>query len=373
MGFIAWRLGGLYPSASSFQGTASDAVVVRKQSVYDCGMAAWDAGIRPGQAAREVRWRYPSAQVLAWRPDWYQATEEDLGNWLAGHAARFAMETVEGMGGWWEYPGLDAETWRDLWGEVQSHWARRCQAGVAGHPLLARWIREEGERWRLPQWRGDGYTVYYLPEEKEARFWPYLPLRYLNVPPALRERWWRYGWECVGQVPGLLERLRLLPTATVPPERLLLRETLACEGEVLGRLLEYLGGQLIKVLAERGVGVDWIRVEWRGEGGERWHKTRRWPEAVGERRRVLARLGSMLQVLPPWPPVEIAIEAEVHPLSTCQLGFWKEGDGGKRRISVGRGMVREAEERVGVGNPAWPQWRREAMWSFWDPWRRAGR
>ncbi|MBX5466765.1 MAG: hypothetical protein K6U14_04620 [Firmicutes bacterium] len=355
MAYLAWRLGAIAePTVLAAAGGSTDYAVVRGDTVWDVGEALWDRGGRPGQAFAALKWYGGEPRLLAWRASCYQAVEEALRVWLEDQARRFALESTAGMAGWGEWPEADTPSaWGSVLEALVPRWARRIQGGVASHPLLARWARDEGGAHRLPHWTLAGGVIYAVPWQQEAAWWAKLPLRYVEDPPAA---WRRRGWKRVGDVPGLMEQLRCLPPAgekgEAPVRARWDRELVAGEERWEG-VLEYFGQRLISLLAERRGGVLRLAVEWQGEAGQRLRRERRWPEAAAEPRRVKARLVDLLQLLPPWPAAAVAVEAEVGPIAVRQMRWWGPD---LRPAAAGMGTDGALD-------------RQEVLRGYWDPWR----
>lgn len=362
MAVVRWRLGALRgdrrPDGAHW--------VERQGKVYDVDERGWDLGIRAGMAAREMVWRYPEATRMLYTAGNFTVVGEAISRWLEEHMARYLAP--EPGQGWWEWPRLDVAGFRSLMGEVIPRWAGRAEAGVASHPVLAEMALVLGENERLPRWEGEGFTAWVIHPREEDRFWPRVPLDLLpDIPEARRRAWRMRGWRTVGEVFGLLDQVRVDSPGWGASEPLCLRYGWEDEGQTdISAVLTRLGEDLATRLSERGEGIDGLEVIWRGTFGE-VRRGRRWPTVVGDPRRLMARLFDVgLKSLPPIPPQSVEIRiAEVKACPPEQLRWW-QGTRPRPHQTEWGGPLEGIKDRLQAFN------RREALLSFWDPWRMAG-
>ena len=355
MAVIYWRLGDIVRDTEE----TGPFVVFRQDRVFDTDRQGWELGVRPDMPVAELKWIYPQAAMVAWRPDDYRQAEAGVRRWLKQRAAAYEQEEIRS--GWWEWPRLQREEWDRLLAEVTARWARRIEAGIARHPLLARWACEEGARQRLPQWRGEGHHAYIVMPDREEDSWPLLPLHYVpGVAGGTRTSWHKRGWNRVGDVPGLRERIG----AYGPQHRSIeiegIRVQKSFDGGIESGITEgvaVLAGELADRLALRQQGFTRLRLIWEGERGMEIRE-RQWPVVAGDRRRVTARALSLLSAPPTFPPDRLTLEVELpESVPLDQMGWWPARPS---KSKTGFGEIRGV--RAGVG-------RREILLQYWDVWR----
>lgn len=362
MAVVRWRLGALQgdrrPDGAYW--------IERQGKVYDVDERGWDLGIRPGVAAAEMIWRYPEAKRVPYAAEDFTAVGEAISRWMERKMVRYRMP--DPCEGWWEWPRLDAGGFRGLMGEVIPCWARRAEAGIASHPLLAETALALGQMEPLPRWEGEGFTAWVIHPRENDRLWPRVPLDLLSDVSADRRREWRMrGWRTVGEVPGLLEQVRAEPRGWETAQPLCLRYGWEHEGaRDITAVLTRIGEELAVRLGEQGEGIDGLEVIWRGTFGE-VRRSRRWPTVVGDSKRLMARLFDVgLKSLPLDPPQSLEIRiAEVKACPPEQLRWW-QGARPRPDLTKGDALLEGIKDRRQALN------RREALLSFWDPWRMAG-
>lgn len=354
MAIISWRMGHI--TQDGLQRLSGPFVIFQADRVFDIDMAGWDRGIRPGDRIVEVKWKYPQATFIPWQEIRYRKPYHELWQWLKQHAVVFHQPE---MGqGWWEWPRLTESVWLQLMEEIIPRWALRIEAGIARHPLLAKWACREGKMLGLRVWKGDQFRAFVLPPSQEEKLWSQIPLEIVpNVSQATRHAWKKRGYHVVGDVPGLLSQVRQDSErpAFLPPASLRIEKTFDCEmDQGWGELLNDLAGRLYQQLADQGQGFDQVRLIWQSDYGTETRE-RTWPTVQGEWRTVKTRILALLSVPPKNPPYRVVLEVETpKPLIPEQLNWW----------NMGKKFRRES-----VFNPPIALSRREVLLQYWDIWR----
>ncbi len=359
MAIIYWKLGHL--TTEGFQRPLDAFLVFRDGLVFDVDSRGWDLGIRPGNGLAEMKWKYPGAIWVPWQASYYHKLTISLQEWLRHHAA--AYEQADPREGWWEWPRLTESEWRKLIDQIVPRWAQRIDAGVASHPWLAHWIAENGAQLQLPYWSSSFWRTYILNPKKENEFWPRLPLRFVEgIPAKTRQQWRKRRWEQVGDVPGLLDRIRshnLLGSSVHLKEKLLIRRFDELIGGGVGEILGDMAGELADICRIERQGIRFLRLTWlRGVGMER--REREWPVVAGDGKSVRARVLSLLNHPPLNPFDEVRLEARLEPVVPAQISWWDQAQARPRQVIDMANLMRFAPDR------------RELLLRHWDLWRMAG-
>jgi hypothetical protein len=361
LAIVYWELGHL--TAQGFQGPADSFLVFRDGRVFDVDWHGWDLGIRAGDNLAEMKWRYPGAVWVPWQASYYRQLLFSLREWLRGHSVSY--QQTDPRKGWWEWPRLTERDWRQLMGDIVPHWTQRVQAGVASHHWLAHWIAEEGMQLKLPSWDSFFGKTYILDPEKEERFWPQLPLRFVEgIPTKTRQQWHKRHWKRVQDVPGLFDRLRAREIGTGQAdvdvgERIWTRHFDDPVERNVGEILRELAGELQKVCQSQNQGVRFLRVVWIRKSGTE-QREREWPTLAAESKTVMARVFSLLAHPPSHPFDEVRLMARLEPLAPVQLEWWES--------IPSRGVPHSGFAGLTHFSPT----RRELLLQYWDPWRMAG-
>lgn len=358
MAVVYWRLGHLTTERVFTRAPlAEHSVVWRDGKVFDVGSHGWDSGIRPGDLLREIKWRYPQAILQAWTPQPYRKTQEAIHQWVADHAANF--EQVDEHQGWWEWPRLTGDVWRNLMGQVIPRWAGRFEAGIASHPLLARWSAFAGKSLILPTWEATGGTAYVLMPRQEDKLWPQLPLSYVPaVTESMRRSWDQRGWTRVGDVPGLLQRVRQpmrTPSGKETTDALSLSRSFDDGLELgLAYVLQEMAEELAQQLVNRAIKGRRMVLRWSAQGRQEVRE-REWATAKGDRASVVARALALINPFPSAPPECITLQIDKWEPLHDQLQWWEE------KNAIMRNKLPNLNKIVVP--------RREILLQHWDIWR----
>lgn len=355
MAVIYWRLGHL-----TFEGVARPLgpfVIFRQGEVFDVDGSGWDRGIRPGQPLQEMKWRHPGAALVPWHPTMYEPTERALQQWLTQQSVAYTQRDVRE--GWWEWPNLTSSDWRRMSHDIVPRWAQRVEAGIASHPLLAEWAAKEGSLLALPEWDTPHGKTYVLHPTRESSYWAKLPLTYVpDVEPGIRKSWHKRGWHTVGEVPGLLSKVRqYIPRQGISSESIVLVRTF--DDAVVGQLPEILTSmaeELYTGLYPQQLGIRDLRITWHSTEGLEVRE-REWPQVKGDRIAVVTRVLSLLHKPPKHAPEKIQLEV-AHPrlIEASQMAWWDDG----RKVRTSATEAWEARLTLP---------RRERLLQYWDVWR----
>jgi hypothetical protein len=326
--------------------------VIRDQAVFDASSDLWEAGIDWGLPVREIAWRFPDASLITREPVEDTVLIRQLEDCLALWGSRFSIS--DPRYGWVEIPVPVPEDWVYLRQTLVPHRAQYIGGGLALHPLLARWVARAGAALKLPRWDADGCGLFVCPPEETTRAWASLPLKAAPVPEPERRRWRQLGFQRVGEVEGLAARLMRLPVSgrILRPVRVEKAFSEALDTGVMAAL-EEMASHLGRALRERGLDAFGLKLIWIPESGERLERERRWPDGSSDDRILTARLLTLLQPWPSFPPTALALEArETGRSQPQQLNWWES------RI-----------ERTAPAGERHPVSDREVRFSYWDPWR----
>ncbi len=360
MAIIYWKLGHL--TAEGFQRPLDAYLVFQDGRVFDVDSSGWDRGIRPGDVLAEMKWRHPGATWVPWRPDFYQKSLTQLQEWLSQHAAAF--EQTDLREGWWEWPRLNSTEWRRLVEEVVPRWAQRFEAGAASHPWMAHWLADAGSSLKVPVWEHSFGRTYVLGPNREEQFWLKMPLRYVEgTSQQMQEQWRRRHFQCVGDVPGLLSRIRqearIRPVVHPPHTFQIVRRFDDPIREGLGDILANMAEEVLVLCRQSEQGVRFLRLTWLRPGGME-RREREWPKPAGDAKAVSARVLSLLNHPPSQPFDEVQLEVRLDALTPEQMEWW-DMPRVRPQVSELAGLMRFKPSR------------RELLLQHWDLWRMAGR
>ena len=354
MGVVFWRLGHL--NRDQAVRPLGPFIVFQRDRVFDTDAQGWDLGVRPHMPLHELKWRYPQAMLVPWNPEHYRENHRQLRLWLEAHMASYMQEDCRE--GWWEWPQIEPNKVRALMAEIIPRWALRAEMGIASHPILAKWVCDQGADMGLKSWAVEDAQVFVMFPRQEEKFWPHLPLRYIaDQWPKRRQEWKLRGWHVVGEVPGLVHEVRTLPW-TWQKRPVSVRVEQVLEGGMnqgIGEVMAQVAHRLVDYLRQKNQGMAHLRLIWETERGTE-QRERQWPEMVAERERVVSRVLSLMQNLPSAIPEKLILEVDDPEfVKSEQLTLW--GGGQKSRM------------KLGWHSPAFDIGRRENLLQFWDIWR----
>ncbi len=356
---IYWQLGHIIRSDRLIP---EPYIVVKDRKVFDVDSQGWDRGIRSGMAVEDIKWQYPKARWIPWRPQDYQKTFDGLAVWLEQHMSSYRIEEVGR--GYWQQPDMDCGEWKQIIKEIIPRRALRIRMGISENPLLSQWVSTYGEQYPewVECWQDSAQMAYVLAHENTDIIWKELPLTWLNhLSGRTVQEWKKRGWERVGDVPYCRQiiddqekRLSGMLQKSDKPVRVV-RSFEDPLQQGIYDLVRLLATEVGEILQKNQQGSRYLRIIWQGDK-ETVVRERKWPLPTRGVRQIVTRFLSLILTMPSISLVQITLEAHQPEILAMSQLMWWGSDPSAQLNDMASGSLAIS--------------RRAQLLQYWDPWRR---